>query len=1007
MEAEATTVNVSDWKGFVLALSDVAVTQINITGDFAVPTNPRAGVETITRTDLFNSNNTSGGLYYLWFTKSNISRNVVIEGNGHEIDFKALAFSFDPQTFNASNPWNITWKNLQTYHGNYYGIMSYTSLLAGQEAQSKVVYDNVADIGNQLIHSPRGIVEIKGTSSNLQQANYTSKFGYWGINATNQANMYISDLTVKDGASFTVSTINAGNIELGKVATGSLKLERNSRLIAKANGTGKAAEEAQGANLLVWSGDVTLDEGAQLDLTTQNNSSGVSLAEQNSNLTIGRGASLRINSNGHTTSGNALTTNLIYLAGGSKLNVAEGGELYVNATGMGSSSTNILNVASKATVIVNKNGVFDIKSDSSSPNQSLMYFGSSDSMFNFADARIVNLQRTTNFGIGSTNGLINMAGTGGALEVNVQKVSRWASGNYTETPTGSWLPMYLMSLRYSGYTPTVAYAYSTSDSNVADFKANFTTRNTQRILFEYIPDIKTEILNTLTDEVGSINAMKVYGMTSPYAYVRLSDVPANATVAPAFPKNENTVKSPVALEDAWLFPDISDNFTVRADAMGMFNYQLTSNKRFSAGTVIQAYSFLNGKSSSVKQTVLDKTPPKGAPKEYHIGKGKAVPDPKVFVMNPTDTNPVAQNYTYQYSSENPIATIQGMLDVVGEHVVKIDLFDNAKNKTTITSKLIVHHTENAINAIDISIDSATLVGMTDTQIKEYILAHSSPEASKIVDGVYADMSSKVQVSNLGSLMANSIIGTYKVTLTVKKEDSGLLADMNKDIVVTVIKSASILTVNFVNEANQTLSGYTVKIDGFVGDTIDLTKQVDVLAQLSNVTSAGYEIKERPNNEHAISLNQTAVIVQYKIQGVLSLASVPTTLGFGSLSYEATNKRVENPKVDKKLIVTDTRVNASTGFNITATLTVPMTNANGKKLANALRYVYRGSEKILNTQAQEVYINNKGVAGSYPVSDSWGDTKGTDGVKLQMNSSDVVYKGDYTGVITWKVMAGQP
>ncbi|MGL4694505.1 lectin-like domain-containing protein [Enterococcus larvae] len=219
--------------------------------------------------------------------------------------------------------------------------------------------------------------------------------------------------------------------------------------------------------------------------------------------------------------------------------------------------------------------------------------------------------------------------------------------------------------------------------------------------------------------------------------------------------------------------------------------------------------------------------------------------------------------------------------------------------------------------------------------------------------------------------------------------------------------SSVLTVEFVNEVNQVLSGYTVIIDAQIGDTINLLQQPNVTAQLANLETAGYEIAERPSNETAVAINAATVTVQYKIRGLLSLTSVPSALDFGSLTYNATAKRVENPYFDENLVVTDTRASAEDGWHLTATLSVPMKNQDGKILNNALRYVYNGDETILDSNAVPVYLNTTGAAGVLNISDTWGDSAGTDGVKLQIESSDIVYTGDYVGVITWKVMAGQP
>lgn len=286
-------------------------------------------------------------------------------------------------------------------------------------------------------------------------------------------------------------------------------------------------------------------------------------------------------------------------------------------------------------------------------------------------------------------------------------------------------------------------------------------------------------------------------------------------------------------------------------------------------------------------------------------------------------------------------------------------------------------------------DSTTIAANTTTSI------HANPNEGyrfvswEIISGTGAKIGDETAESTIFTM------GTSDAVVSAVYEE------------VPVIRDA-VLTVEFVNELDQLLPGYTVTIEDYlIGDGVDLTKNQAVINQLTALESAGYEIAERPANETAILLDEAEVTVRYKIQGVLSLASAPNSLDFGTLVYDATTQRVEDPDIDQPLIVTDTRAEAENGWRLTATLSTPMKTDDGKELVNALRYVYQGQETILDTNAQTVYLNTAGSAGSFNVSNSWGNQTGTDGVKLQISSSDIVHTGSYTGVITWKVMAGQP
>lgn len=165
----------------------------------------------------------------------------------------------------------------------------------------------------------------------------------------------------------------------------------------------------------------------------------------------------------------------------------------------------------------------------------------------------------------------------------------------------------------------------------------------------------------------------------------------------------------------------------------------------------------------------------------------------------------------------------------------------------------------------------------------------------------------------------------------------------------------------------------------------------------------------PENEHKIlsATSNKLGVPGNSVYGDLSFVSAPESLNFGELRYSATTKRVEAAKFTEKLTVNDIRENVKTGWYVTATLSQGMRNEKQEELRNALRYVYKGKESILNDNAQIVYTNLDIKRGEHVISDSWGNTKGADGVKLQLDGTEDVGTGVYNGVITWKLMAGQP
>lgn len=214
-----------------------------------------------------------------------------------------------------------------------------------------------------------------------------------------------------------------------------------------------------------------------------------------------------------------------------------------------------------------------------------------------------------------------------------------------------------------------------------------------------------------------------------------------------------------------------------------------------------------------------------------------------------------------------------------------------------------------------------------------------------------------------------------------------------------------LTVEFVNENNQVLPVYTLTLNRMIGDQIDLDKEPEVLSQIDTVLNAGYEITERP--ESSVHIEEAQVTVRYHVQGMLFIVSAPETLDFGTLTYNAQTQRVESPNYEKDLIISDMRAIRNDGWTVTANLSTPMVNEDNKELTNALRYVRSGEEHILNQFDLPIYDAGLIEGNRTNISWLWRFPGQTDGLKLQIDGRDDVFTGRYTGVITWKVMAGQP
>lgn len=564
--------DVANWEEFIRAFVDSSVTTINVISDFETSDNPRLNITDITTGSTSNPN---GGRSYVYLNVSNSSRSVVIEGNNHQIDFRAVTLAFNNTTANASNPWNITLQNLEIYHGNYYGPLTYNDLSTTNEALSTITYHNITNVGNQLIHSPRAKVVLSGETSSKQVASYTSKFRTQNIYATNQTNIEVSKLSILENATIELSTISAGNIDLGGTLAGDFVMEKDATLNAIANGSGG---EAAGTNLLIRSGSVYIGENAEVSFTPQINYSSISLRASGASLNIEKKANVKINSTGSTNSTNNNSTNIMWLSAGSTLSVQDGGKLEIIATGQQSTTSNILHAAGAATVNIAKDGILDIQSDSTGQAQNLIYFDNQNSTFTFRDAQEVNLQRTAAItGTATTNGLINIAGSNGLLDVDVQSIKQWNRGNVGETPNYSWIPIFNLNLRYTGVVPRITSVSSISQETMDNFNENFTTQNVQRILFEKIPDVEVTI-DPLTEDPDKANSHTITGKANPSSVIRFSGDP----IIP-----EATIDSPSILDNRKYHTITNEN--------GEYSYELPEGDRFTGGSEVVVEAFLNSK----------------------------------------------------------------------------------------------------------------------------------------------------------------------------------------------------------------------------------------------------------------------------------------------------------------------------------------------------------------------------------------------------------------------------
>ncbi|MHC5247439.1 mucin-binding protein [Enterococcus sp. LJL90] len=243
--------------------------------------------------------------------------------------------------------------------------------------------------------------------------------------------------------------------------------------------------------------------------------------------------------------------------------------------------------------------------------------------------------------------------------------------------------------------------------------------------------------------------------------------------------------------------------------------------------------------------------------------------------------------------------------------------------------------------------------------------------------------------------------TIQVRLT---DEAGNSATVN----VTITVYDNRITVNFIDGDNKVLET-AIQIAGRPTEPINLATNTEVLAKISSVTNHGYTLETtgRPNPE-TVTFTETTQSVNYLFSGILAIESAPSSIDFGTIVFDATVQRRDNPNLNgEKLVISDNRAKVDGGWTLTATLTKEMTNDQTKSvMSNALVYVDANLKEVpLSDEEQTIAVNATG--GNQVITDSWGTTADSEGLKLIADPSETTFSnlGSYNGQITWTVTAG--
>ncbi|WP_207233373.1 hypothetical protein, partial [Holzapfeliella floricola] len=352
---------------FALAFADGDVNTIRLVSDLSFWSYTKNFTkESISNRQTNRYNYTAGAL-----------QDMVIDGNGHKADFAN-------HTFTRRGNVKTTVENIDMWGSNFYGPIKnedsgsltfrnieYTgpqlvnaagastiiggnkvTINGGQTYQNPII--GASNVPEGTIYSPEGAVTASGSSS---------------ITGSNQENMEVKDLTFEEGVVFTGSTYNAtvlntsGQVNIGKNATINL-MPRGFTNSASAGSNGIAS----GIN--IGSGSLNLKPGSQLNIKPQ------ASEYNNPNQILSNALYVKGNVNvdnaaiSITMDGPISTLGAVELSGGN-INIQNEGQFLVYAKNLGTSSGNLIDLASN-NLNINTQSVFGVKIEDGSGNINLI-----------------------------------------------------------------------------------------------------------------------------------------------------------------------------------------------------------------------------------------------------------------------------------------------------------------------------------------------------------------------------------------------------------------------------------------------------------------------------------------------------------------------------------------------------------------------------------------------------------------------------------------------------------
>ncbi len=375
---------------------------------------------------------------------------------------------------------------------------------------------------------------------------------------------------------------------------------------------------------------------------------------------------------------------------------------------------------------------------------------------------------------------------------------------------------------------------------------------------------------------------------------------------------------------------------------------------------------------------------------------------------------VSATKTQSFNHPNDSTKFDDVTKVGADTIVTYTI--NIANNETVSSGLIwesVDFTDEIDEGLTFDVSSVRVDGAAVTNAT-YIGNLLTVPLGDIGPGVSKEITftGTVKASAIGNTITNMghAAGVDEDGDTVEK-------DTDRVDIPTVRNNA--LIVHFVDTNNPTGTPLrpSITIYAPVDSTVDLTQNEAVQDVIAELEGVNYEVTSRPSPETiTITGDGNEATYEFESLGTITV-SAPSVIDFKSITYNSAIQKVSDPDLGgDKLVVTDTRSKQETGWTLQASLTREMTNVSDSDIIMKNALMYRtndGTEKTLSSSAINIRFQSAG--GNLAISDAWGTTEESEGLKLVYDPKQVVNStddtlivssvGSFSGEITWTVIAG--